>query len=103
MTDDQTPETPSELAMRLWETAIQHLDQAANEENVDLSNAYVGIGQLSLMAAQFALNNQAFLMGIPVEMPSDPSQFGLPPALPEHLQSQMPPGAPPLPTWGRQA
>lgn len=89
----QLPETPSEIAKRLWDTAIAHLQQATDEVDVGLSDAYVNIGELALKAAQFALNNQALLVGI------DPNQqFGLPtgaPPLPSHIS-----GAPTPPIWG---
>lgn len=86
------PETPSEIAKRLWDTAIEHLESAATEENVATSDAYVRIGELALKAAQFALNNPALLAGV------DPASLGLPPGAPP-----LPPGvhgAPPLPIWG---
>lgn len=90
---ESVPETPSEIAKRLWDTAIEHLEYAAKETEAGTSDAYVNIGELALKAAQFALNNQALLAGI------DPNQqFGLPtgaPPLPSHIS-----GAPTPPIWG---
>lgn len=97
MTDDQIPETPTELAKRLWDTALQHLQQATDETDCVIADAYVHIGELALKAAQFALANPALLAGIP---DSDPENFGLPhgaPPLPASIT-----GAPPLPIWGGQ-
>lgn len=87
-----TPETPSEIAKRLWDTAIEHLEYATKEQDLAVSNGYTNIGELALRAAQFALNNQALLAGI------DPAQFGLPsgaPPLPSSIS-----GAPTPPIWG---
>lgn len=88
-----TPETPSEIAKRLWDTAIQHLEYATNETDLAVSNGYTSIGELALKAAQFALDNQALLAGIDLAQ-----QFGLPtgaPPLPSHIS-----GAPTPPIWG---
>jgi hypothetical protein len=84
--------TPSEIAKRLWDTAIEHLEYATKETDLAASNGYTSIGELALKAAQFALNNQALLAGI------DPNQFGLPtgaPPLPSHIS-----GVPTPPIWG---
>lgn len=86
-----TDETPSELAKRLWDTALEHLSEASNATDVGVSDAYVRVGELALKAAQFAINNQAFLMGVPSD------QYGLPPGappLPAHLQGPK--------VWGHQ-
>lgn len=85
------PETPTEIAKRLWDTAIEHLEAAVAESQVPLSDAYVRIGELALNAAQFAVANPGLLLGIP-------ENLGLPA------------GAPPLPhgigyqpsVWGAQ-
>jgi hypothetical protein len=86
----QIPETPSEIAKRLWDTAIEHLEASVAETQVPLSDAYVRIGELALKAAQFALANPGLLLGIPENM-------GLPagaPPLPSHLQGPRVWGAP---------
>lgn len=88
------PETPSEIAKQMWDTAIEHLEAATNDSNPLVSDAYVRIGELALKAAQFALANPALLLGIP----EDGAAYGLPPGappLPSHIT-----GAPPLPIWG---
>lgn len=86
MTDPQEiPETPSELAKRLWDTALEHLEAATKATDVPISDSYVRIGELALAAAQFALNNQALLAGV------DPENVR------EYLG--LPPGAPPLPDY----
>lgn len=95
MTEPTVPETPTEIAKRLWDTSIQHLERAADEMNVDLSDAYVRVGELALNAAQFALANPALLAGIP---DFDPENFGLPhgaPPLPSSVT-----GVPTPPIWG---
>lgn len=75
----QVPETATEIAKRLWDSAIQHLEYAADAKVVEASDSYVRIGELALRAAQFALTNQALVSGILAP------EYGLPP------------GAPPLP------
>lgn len=84
------PETPTETAKRLWDTAIEHLEAAVAETQVPLSDAYARIGELALNAAQFALNNPGLLLGIP-EGPQPP--LGAPP-LPSHIQNPRVWGAP---------
>jgi hypothetical protein len=91
--DGCVPETPTEIAKRLWDTAIEHLEAAVAETQVPLSDAYVHIGELALNAAQFAITNPGVLLGVP-------EQYGLPagaPPLPAHLQ-QGPAGGPRV--WG---
>lgn len=90
MTDVPTGlETPTEIAKRLWDTAVQHLESATEETNVLVADSYVRIGQLALAAARFALDNQALLYGLPLDgTPVPPGQYGMPagaPALPSHL------------------
>jgi hypothetical protein len=80
----------NDTAKGLWDTAIEHLEAATNHTDPLVSNAYVAIGELALKAAQFALNNHALIMGINED------------ALPGSRPNVMPPGAPAVPTWGRQ-
>lgn len=99
MTEITVPETPTEIAKRLWDTAIEHLEAAATETDPSIADCYVGIGELALKAAEFAVANPALLLGIPDD--GDPSNFGLPagaPPLPSHIQ----PGGMTGPrVWGR--
>lgn len=87
------PETPNELAKRLWDTALEHLEAATKATDVPISDSYVRIGELALAAAQFAITNSAVILGIP------PEQFGLPagaPPLPDYMSG--PVGGPKV--WG---
>lgn len=91
----QVPETPSEIAKRLWDTAIEHLEAAVVESQVPLSDAYVRIGELALHAAQFAVANPGLLLGIP-------ESYGLPAGAPPLPPGIMQPGIAGPRVWGAQ-
>lgn len=89
------PETPSEIAKRLWDTAIEHLEAASDESSPAVSDAYVRIGELALHAAQFALANPGLLLGIP-------ESYGLPAGAPPLPPGIMNPGVAGPRVWGAQ-
>jgi hypothetical protein len=92
MTDANIPETPTEIAKRLWDTAVEHLEAASDERSPAVSDSYVRIGELALHAAQFAIANPGLLLGIP----EDGTSYGLPAGAPP-----LPPGLQPR-VWGAQ-